>query len=186
MKQSYLDIYNELLKQTLLVPALVTKSANKDATFLSDLNRWLLDTEKIMKGYNIAKCAVIAGLRSKIIAVNYNASESKVSKRKQQFSVATSIIDEAQSTLVNILEPIENRIEEVRTAIRRLLSVAYQANMINPNEEFNHMIKKLWSTFSSHEQLKGAIVSLLVLVNQSDALRILAEEIDFSMLKMEN
>jgi hypothetical protein len=78
---------------------------------------------------------------------------------------------------------MENQLEEARAAIRQLLGVAYQAEMINPNADFNTIVQTLWATFSSHEQLKGAVASILVLVNKSDALRILAEEIDMSILK---
>ena len=47
--------------------------------------------------------------------------------------------------------------------------------------DFNQMIQTLWASFSAHEQLKGAIARILVLINRSDALRILAEEVDISM-----
>ena len=182
MKHSYIDTYEDLLKQSLLIPELVTKSAHKDIGFLESFNQWLLDTEEIMKKYNISKCAEIAGLRSKIIASSY-AVESKVSKRKRMFSVATSVIYEAQSALLSVLEPMQSRIEEARNAIRQLLGVAYQANMVNQHMDFNQMIQTLWAALSTHEQLKGAIANILVLINRSDALRIMAEEIDISMLK---
>lgn len=182
MKHSHIDTYDNLLKQSLLVPELVTQAAHKDTSFLENLNRWLLDTEEVMRRHNIAKCSEIAGLRSKIIAVSY-AREAKISKRKRLLSVATSIIYDAQGTVLSILEPIENRLEEARDAIRQLLGVAYQADMVNPNIDFNAMVQTLWTTLSTHEQLKGAVASILVLVNRSDALRILAEEIDISILQ---
>lgn len=185
MKNSYINLYDSLLKQSLLVPELVTKSSKKDLSFLPSLDRWLLDTEKIMKDNNISKCAEIAGLRSRIVAAAYS-TDSKTSKRKRQITVATSIIDEAQATVLGTLEPIESRIYEARSAVRQLLGVAYQAGLIDKSLDFNEMIQKLWSSFSAHEQLRGAIANILVLVNQSDALRILAEEIDFSMLTSDN
>ncbi len=182
MKPSHIDMYEALLKQSLLVPELVTLSAHKNSEFLDALNQWLLDTEEVMKKFNISKCAEIAGLRSKIITASYN-TDSKNSKRKRVFIVATSIIYDAQSTVLNVLEPIENRLDEAKASIRQLLGVAYQANMIDANMDFNLVIQKLWAEFSNHQQLKGAIATILVLINQSDALRILAEEIDFSMSK---
>ena len=182
MKHSHIDTYNDLLKQSLLIPELVTKAAHKDISFLEHLNRWLLETEEVMSKHNISKCSEIAGLRSKIIAVSY-AREAKVSKRKRLFSVATAIIYDAQSTVLSVIEPVESRIEEARDSIRQLLGVAYQADMVNPNMDFNEMVQTLWTTFSAHEQLKGAVANILVLVNRSDALRILAEEIDISIVK---
>ncbi len=181
MKNSYINLYESLLQQSLLVPELVSKSSKKDLDFLPSLDAWLLDTEKIMKDNKISKCAEIAGLRSRIIVAGY-PENSKISKRKRQFSVATTIIDEAQTTVLSVLEPIENRIDETKGALRQLLGVAYQAGMIDKSLEFNEMIQKLWASFSAHEQLRGAIANILVLVNQSDALRLLADEIDFSMI----
>jgi len=183
MKHSHLDTYENLLKQSLLIPELVTKAAHKDINFLENLNQWLLNTEEIMRKYNISKCSEIAGLRSKIIAASYVVTEAKVSKRKRLFSVATTIIYDAQSTVLSTLEPMGNRIEEARDYMRQLLGVAYQADMVNPNMDFNEMVQALWAMFSTHEQLKGAVASVLVLVNRSDALRILAEEVDMTILK---
>ena len=182
MKNSHIDSYENLLKQSLLIPELVTKAAHKDTIFLDNLNQWLLNTEEIMRKYNISKCSEIAGLRSKIIAVSYT-KEAKTSKRKRLFSVATSIIYDAQSTVLSVIDPMESRIEEARSSIRQLLGVAYQTDMVNPDMSFNQIIQTLWSTFSTHEQLKGAVANILVLVNQSDALRMLAEEIDITILK---
>ena len=182
MKHSLIDTYEKLLKQSFLIPALVTQAANKNISFLENLNLWLLNTEEVMRRHHVSKCSELAGLRSKIIAVSY-AKEAKVSKRKRLLSVATSIIYDAQATVLSILEPMENQLEEARAAIRQLLGVSYQAEMINPNADFNTIVQTLWATFSSHEQLKGAVASILVLVNKSDALRILAEEIDMSILK---
>ena len=181
MKNSYLNIYEALLKQSLLIPELVSKSAHKDTTFLTHLNQWLLATEEVMKKNSIAQCAEIAGLRSKIISASYHTDVKGSNKRKHQLSVATSIIYEAQSTVLRVLEPIENRMNEARDAVRQLLGLAYQANMIDPDMDFNLLIQTLWSTFATHEQLKGIAARILILVNQSDALRLLAEEIDLSM-----
>ncbi len=182
MKNSYINIYEELLKQSLLIPNLVTKANNKDNVFLIEFNQWLLDTEDKMKKNNISKCSEIAGLRSKIIASS-NENSSKTSKRKREFSVATSIIYDAQSSLLEVLEPIEKRLEEARESIRQLLGIAYQTDMLNQNSDFTTMIQTLWNTFAKHEQLKALTAKILVLVNRSDALRILAEEIDISMIK---
>ena len=181
MKQSCIDTYEALLNQSLKIPALVTKSAKKDNAFLTDLDCWLIETENIMETNNISRCSEIAGLRSKVVAAHYSLTP-KISKRKNLLSVSTSIIYDAQRTLLDVLQPIEKHIEESREAIRQLLGVAYQANMIDTSLDFSQMIQQLWSSFLLHEQLKGIAVRILVLVNQSDAMRLLAEEIDMSIL----
>ncbi|MFT6140926.1 MAG: hypothetical protein ACJAXN_002145 [Psychromonas sp.] len=88
-------------------------------------------------------------MRSKIIAASY-ATDPKISKKKRQLAVATSIIYEAQSIVLSVLEPMEGRIEEVRNVIRQLLGVTYQSNMTNRHINFNQMIRKLWADFSAH------------------------------------
>lgn len=76
--------------------------------------------------------------------------------------------------------PSKTRINEARDAVRQLLGVAYQENMINQDMDFTLLIQTLWNTFATHEQLKGISTRILVLVNQPDVLRLLAEEIDLS------
>lgn len=180
MKQSYVTIYEDLLMQALGVPDLVNALARKDSSALLDLNRWLLETEAVMKKNSIPQCAEIAGLRSKIIGTSYMPEKNGATKRKQQLVTATSVVHEAQGALLRVLEPIESRLNEAREAIRQLLGIAYQASMINRTVDFNQMVQTLWTTFSTQEQLKGVSARILTLVNQSDALRILADEIDLS------
>lgn len=178
MKQSYLTLYEELLKQALSVPGLVNQLARKESTALQELERWLLETEAVMNQNRIPQCAEIAGLRTKIIETSYMREKSGTTKRKQQLAAAPSVVHEAQGTLLRVLEPVENRLNEARDAVRQLLGIAYQANLIDRTAEFNTMIRILWTTFSTQEQLKGITARILTLVNPSDALRILAEEID--------
>jgi hypothetical protein len=183
MVYSYLNIYNELLDQLLLFPDLATQAANKDTHFVVNFIKWLLDTEEVMRKYNIYKCSELAGLRSKIIYIDNTIEPKKGSKRNRQLLAASAALYEAQSTVLNVLDPIEHRIKEARSAVRQLLGVAYQANMLTLSTDFNQMIKTLWITFLTHDQLRGAIANILVLVNKPDALRLLAEEIDVSMVQ---
>jgi len=180
MKNSILDIYEELLQQSLKVPKLVTLAAKKDAGFLVALNSWLMETEELLKKNRIAECAEIAALRSKILSARYNSEIAVNKKRKHILSIATGVISDAQNTLLSVLTPMKQRIDEARDSIRQLLGVAYQANMIDKSLDFNSLVQELWQIFSTHEQLKGLTSKILVYVNKSDALRILAEEIELN------
>jgi len=180
MKTSIVDTYEALLQQSLAVPKLVNLASKKDNSFLNELDKWLIQTEKILEKNRFAQCSEIAGLRSKIVASKYDESINVIKKRKHKMSVATDIIYEAQATLLAVLEPIQHRINEATEAIRQLLGVTYQADMIDYDMNFNELLQYLWTSFSTHEQLKGLTSKVLVYVNKSDALRILAEEIDMS------
>lgn len=54
--------------------------------------------------------------------------------------------------MLQVIEPIENRINEARDAVRQLLGLAYQANMIDISKDFSLLIQSLWATFASREQ----------------------------------
>ena len=177
MKNSLLDTYETLLVKSLDVSKLVSLASKKDTSFVLKFEEWLVTTEELLEKNRIAQCSEIAGLRSKIVSARYSENKTTIKKRKYVLSVATEIIYDAQHTLLLVLEPMKHRLDEARDAIKQLLGVAYQANMINPDMNFNDMIQELWRTFSAHEQLKGLTSKILVYVNKTDALRILADEI---------
>jgi len=178
MKNSILDTYESLLEKSLSIPDLVTLASKKDAKFLSEFDSWLKETESLLEKNRMAQCSEIAGLRSKIINARFDKNIVATKRRKHVWSVATEIVYDAQHTLLAVLEPIKHRLDEARDAISQLLGVAYQANMINREINFNDMIQELWKIFSTHEQLKGLVGKILVYVNKTDALRILADEIE--------
>ncbi len=178
MKNSVLDTYELLLDKSLGVSKLVSLASSKDTSFVPKFEQWLVETEELLEKNRIAQCSEIAGLRSKIINARYSDSTTTIKKRKYILSVATEIVYDAQHTLLSVLEPMKHRLDEARDGINQLLGVAYQADMINPDMNFNDMIQELWRTFSAHEQLKGLTSKILVYVNRTDALRILAEEVE--------
>jgi len=178
MKNSILDIYESLLKKSLSVSHLVTLASKKDANFLPEFEIWLVELEQLLEKNRMAKCSEIAGLRSKIVSARYSQNKQVVNKRKRIVATAVEVVYEAQRTLLDVLEPMQQKIDEAKDGIRQLLGVAYQANMIDKTLNFNEMIQQLWFTFSTHEQLKGLTSKILVSVNKTDALRLLAEEID--------
>ncbi|EDP95360.1 hypothetical protein U8527_16890 [Kordia algicida OT-1] len=46
--------------------------------------------------------------------------------------------------------------------------------------DFNTYIMGIFENFKNHEQLRASMTKVLTMVNRSDVLRIMAEEIDFS------
>jgi len=178
MKNSILDIYESLLEKSLSVSHLVTLASKKDTQFLPEFEMWLVELEELLEKNRMAQCSEIAGLRSKIVSARYSPNTQVVKKRKQIMATAIEVVYDAQRTLLDILEPMKQKIDEAKDGISQLLGVAYQADMIDKTMNFNEMIQQLWFTFSAHEQLKGLTSKILVFINKTDALRLLAEEID--------
>ena len=178
MKKSILDLYEKLLQQSLKVPLLVDLAEHRSGSFIDELQEWLRTTEKILEENRMPQCSELAGLRSKIVSAKYATNVPANKRRKHMTAVATEVLYAAQSTLLGVIEPMAHRIEEARESISQLLGVAYQTGMINAAMDFNDIVQGLWQTFSSHEQLKGLTSKILVSLNRSDALRILADEIE--------
>jgi len=92
---------------------------------------------------------------------------------------------EIQSTILSVIKPYEQKVSEARDLLKHLLSVLKQSGAIKYTDEtdFQDFINKIWKLFSTHEQLKSSTVSILTLISQVDALRIIADEIEIKEWK---
>jgi hypothetical protein len=181
MQVSRLTIIESLESKLLTFPALVDSLKNKDYDFLDLLETWMKETETILKNNNISQCSKIAGLRSKIIAPIFEEGRGRSAKRKQWYIAAESMY-EIQSTVLSVIKPYEQKVNEARDLLRHLLSILKQSGAIKyaDGTNFQDFINGIWKLFSTHEQLKSSTVSVLALVPQVDALRIIADEIELT------
>jgi hypothetical protein len=179
MQVSALSITESLKSHLFTYPALVDSLQQKDFDFLLKLETWMRTVEAILKNNNIAECAEIAGLRSKIIAPLYGDIK-KGSVKKKQMQVAADALYEVQSIVFSVVKPYEVKVVEARDLLINLLNVVKQAGAIKfvVGDDFQTFINQVWTFFSSHEQLKPGTVKILTFVSQIDAIRIIAEEID--------
>jgi hypothetical protein len=181
MQVSSLSII-ELLKSKLLeFPGLVDSLKSRDYNFLELLEKWMKETETILKENRISECAVIAGYRSKVIAPLYTEPQKR-SAKKRQLEMASEIMFELQETIVSVLKPHEAKVNEARDLVIQLLSIVRQSWAIKYTDQtnFQEFIVSIWQLCSTHEQLKPGTVKILTLVPQMDALRIIAEEINLN------
>lgn len=181
MQVSRLTIIESLESKLLTFPALVDSLKNKDYNFLELLENWMKETELILKNNNIAQCSKIAGLRSKIIAPIFDETRGRSTKKKQWYIAAESMY-EIQSTVLSVIKPYEQKVTEARDLLRHLLSILKQSSALKYTDgtNFQDFINTIWTLFSTHEQLKSSTVSVLTLVSQIDALRIIADEIELT------
>ena len=179
MQTSSLPILDSLKAKLLTFPALVDSMRNKDPDFLQLLERWMKETESILKDFNITECSEIAGLRSKIYSPLFAGSQGQ-SVRKKQLQIASEVLYDLQKTILLVIKPHENKVNEARDLLLQLLSLLQQSGALKYSEAngFQNFIYQVWSVFSTHEQLKPGTAKILSLVSQTDALRIIAEEIN--------
>jgi len=179
MQVSRLSIIESLKGQLLLFPDLVNSLKNKDYNFLERLEEWMIETETILKNNNIAQCATIAGIRSKILAPIFDVTKVRSSKKKQVHIAAESMY-EIQDIVQTVLKPFEQKVSEAKELLRHLLNIVKQSGAAKYTAEtnFQDFINMIWRLFSTHEQLKSSTVSVLSLVSQTDAIRLMADEIE--------
>jgi hypothetical protein len=181
MQASTLSIIESLKSKLLEYPALVDSLKNKDISFLPQLETWMLETETIFKKNNISRCSEIAGMRSRILAPVFSETQKR-SKRKLQLQAASALMYDLQSTVLDVVSPLEAKANEARDLLVYLLNILKQSHALvfTDQTDFQSFINQVWQVFSTHEQLKATAIKILTLVPQNDALRIIAEEINLS------
>ncbi len=179
MKASPLTIV-ELLKSKLLTyPVLVDSLQNKNLNFLLSLENWMREMETIFKNNNITECAAIAGLRSKILAPLF-ADGQRRSAKKKQWQVAAEVLYDLQNTVLSVMKPYEIKVEAARDLLLQLSGILKQSGAVKyiDGTDFQNFINQVWKMLLSHEQLRPTAIKILTLVSQTDAVRIIAEEIN--------
>ncbi|NQY06871.1 MAG: hypothetical protein HRT68_11960 [Flavobacteriaceae bacterium] len=181
MNKSLLDIVSKCRALLFQVPDMVDQLSQRDVHFIQVFTDWLREAEDFLKQYNYPQCSEIAGFRSQLLTPLLSV-EKNVSRRKEQLHVASSLIHPSQNVLLAVVEPVEYKVSQAKEIISQILQLAKQAGMIRYEKhiDFNTYLMGLLEMFKNHEQLKPSMTKALTLVNQSDLLRIMAEEIDFT------
>jgi hypothetical protein len=179
MKKPIIDIISQLKEQLFQVSEIVNRIQRKEYSSVDILLHWLTKTEDILQQNGYAQSSELAGLRSRLIATDYS-EELRSSKRKLKLRVSAEIIYDSQKTVLQIVQALEVRLDEARLLIKQILLVLKPTGAIDydPKIDFNSFIQGIWGMLKSNSQVGGGASKVLILVSQSDALRILAEEIE--------
>lgn len=179
MLKPVLDTLSTLKGKMFILPEIVDMLQQKGNSSVDQLTNWLRNVEEVLRESGYAQCAEIAGLRSRILAVGFNEERRHLIK-KEKLRVALEVIYDAQNVLMKLITPMEDKVNEVRMIINQILIIFKPSGVLDYDEkyDFNVFIQGIWHMFKANEQVGGGISKILTLVNQSDAIRILAEEID--------
>ena len=178
MIKSYISTYEGLKKSVNKIPELVNLLKDKNKSFISDFEIWLIATEEFLKKNNFSECSEMAGLRSRIYMVNFEDSR-RSNKKKKQMEIGAEMIYAAQNLVYTLIQPIEEKINEARELTEELVTIAYENKIIKiePNQDYGNYIQSLWNHFKIHEQLSKYALRITRLIGNTDALRFFAEEI---------
>ncbi|MGB0981331.1 MAG: hypothetical protein ACPGUH_04445 [Winogradskyella sp.] len=178
MKGSILNKHKELKAQTDKIPTLVNMIRDKNNGFIKSLEKWMLETEKVLTKYNYPECSEIAGLRSRIYLPKYTSANSR-NVKKEQMSVSTELIYSAQNMIYHLVQNLDEKINEAKDMLTELIEVAMENGIIkiDKNTDFNNYINSLVAYFKTHEQLKSLIQKPYFVLGRTDTIRLMAEYI---------
>ena len=181
MIKPVLDTVAELKRYLFMVPGIVDKIQRKDNNTIEVLTGWLSQLETFLQKCGYAQCAELAGLRSKLFTPDFSKT-ARSSIKKEKLRIASEIIFDAQGIVVKLILPMEDKVNEARAIINQILLVAKPAGILEYDKptDFNNFIQGIWLMFKTNDHVGGGVSKVLTLVNQSDAVRLLAEEIDFT------
>jgi len=168
----------ELKSQLFIIPEIVDKIQKKENESVDFLLKWLRNNEYILHKHGYAECAEMAGLRSKLLTPEFIDARRTV-KKKEKLRLASEIIYDSQSIILRLIRPLEEKLNEARIIINQILLVVKPWGIIefDISSDFTNFIQGIWLMLKGNEHVGGGISKVLTLVNQSDAIRILAEEI---------
>ncbi len=178
MLKPLINTVSELKAQLFQLPGIVDRIQRRENSSVIHLIEWLKASEDILMKFGYAQCAELAGLRSKLLTPGLTVSQ-RASRKKDQLRIASEVTYESQRVLLGLIAPLEENIEEARTIITQILALTRPTGALNVDSgsNFTEFIQGIWQMLKTNEQVGGGIAKVLTLVSQSDALRILAEEI---------
>lgn len=179
MKKSTVNLVNVLKGHLIDFPNLVKSLENKDPLFINKLLAWIVKNEEILSTYSISEVSELSGLYSKLLVPRFE-DKLNTSFKKTQLKVASEILYDLQSLVLNVLKPFELKVEECRDLVKQLLLLISQAKVVkyDPNEPFEEFVATIWQITTSHEQLKAGAIKLKTLLIMSDIQILIAQEID--------
>ncbi|MFY1045378.1 hypothetical protein [Chryseobacterium sp. GP-SGM7] len=179
MKKSQFILVNQLKEKLQDFRMIVTSLETKEPSFLEKIFSWLKSTEDIFSTNNISEVSEIAGLRSKILTAKFS-DERGSNIRKNQIKVAAGILYNAQNTVLNILMPYEQKINDCKEITKQLLALTAQTEIqkYNKNIKFEDYVTIVWHYIISDNNLKVGAVKLKSILSEMDILMVIADEID--------
>ena len=179
MKKSIINLVNSLKAELMGFVKLVESLEKKDLYFIDKLLVWINRCEDILTTYNISEVSELSGLKSKILAPKFS-DDRTVSIKKYQLKIAADNLYDLQNTVLKVLQPKEEKVEECRELMRQILLIISQTKAIqyNRNLPFDTLIGDIWAFILGNEQLKAGAVKLRTSLIMTDIQILIADEIN--------
>lgn len=169
---STLDIVQALYDKLQQVPDIVNAFERRDGTAPALWLDWLTKTSELLKQFGYAESSAIAGIKADVLS---KVAEKQTRKEKLVAMLAT--INPAQSIVLRLYTPLNEKIENVRTFLTQVLTQIKEAGMLqyDNNSDFTLFINNLFEQLKSNEQLSNSINNAVSNLGRNDIVRLLAE-----------
>jgi len=178
MRQSKINIVKELNKQLMKIHHLANLVEQKHSEGSTSFRSWLFETEEIMTKHNLPQVSQLATLRAEL--ANYIPKAKH--KRKDFFNYVARLLSQAQDDVWQTCELFNQKTQQATDLVKQLITLVAQAKVLKfePHTDFTAFLENIWLFCNRHEQLKSITIQILSLINKSDVLLIMAEEIDLN------
>lgn len=179
MRKSKLNLVTLLKSRLSEFPVIVNSLEKREVLFLEKLFFWIKNCEEIFSTNNISEVSELSGLRSKVIAVKF-IEDKGTSLRKLQLRIASEILYDVQKTVLQVVKPLEMKIDECRELIIQLLLIASETGTIqyDSSKPFEKLINDVWQFIITSDQLKAGSIKLKTVLPITDIHILLAQEIN--------
>lgn len=169
---STLDIVQALYDKLQQVPDIVNAFERRDGTASAVWLDWLTQTSAQLKQFGFAESSAVAGIKADMLA----KLEEK-QNRKEKIAAMLATINPAQTIVLALYTPLNEKIENVRTFLIQIINQINNAGLLqyDSNIEFTVFINSLFERLKSNEQLSSSINNAVSNLGHTDFLRILAE-----------
>ncbi len=179
MLKSTLLIVQRVSQRLLQMPDLVRAFQRKSPTAVSDLLRWIDDTEAALSGHGMVAAAELAGFKARILTPAFE-DQHRGSRRRRQFVAALALLHDLQRATQDALQPMAHKVDQARDLVRHLLQIVAQSGAVqhDPAQNPSVLLEQIWSLATTHEQLRPIVAQMRSLLPADDIRMLLAEEFD--------
>ncbi|CAM1341527.1 hypothetical protein [Tenacibaculum amylolyticum] len=181
MRRSIINLLKQIedqLSKVSLIADLLEKKSTSSSKVLKD---WLLETENILQQNNRPESSLLSAKRGELVAFY---PKSKQNKKKEQLRFTAGVLSGSQNDLWDVYQKLAEVTENAKTLIKQLLGIIYQSKQFkyDAKVDFTMFLQSMWKFCTEHEQLRGVTSQVLSMINTTDVLIILAEEIEVENL----
>lgn len=170
-------------------PHIVKLYEQKDASFISSLNAWLVESESVLENNRRPQVGEIAGIRAQLLSASHAVYDKNLfsipsagGPRRIFHASAALLFNNAQNILISLHTVFSARKEEAEKVMRQMILISLQKDAFYPvwnsDLEISQKLSSLWQSFMLDKDLVQGTRQVLSSVHYVDALRILGETID--------